>query len=131
MTPPPIHTHTPKTACEHEDLKVLRYPGEHTNREGIANRPDMIMKDTKEKTCILIDVAISADRIVTHRKQERNQIQGFMYTANVEHEMCHYTKSNWSHRSITKVLKKNLQAIPGKHSVDSIQKTAERHTKYG
>jgi hypothetical protein len=29
---------------------------------------------------------------------------------------------------VTKYLKKSLEAIPGKHLTDSIQKTAERHT---
>jgi hypothetical protein len=32
-----------------------------THREVTANRPDIIIKNKKEKTCILIDVAITAD----------------------------------------------------------------------
>ena len=31
---------------------------------------------------------------------------------------------------ITQVLKKNLEAIPGKHSIDSLQKTAILGTSY-
>jgi hypothetical protein len=42
-------------------------------------------------------------------------------TTNVEHEMYDNTGNNWSHRNINKRLTKNLEAIPGK---DSIQKTA-------
>jgi hypothetical protein len=35
-----------------------------TFREVTANRPDIIMKNNKEKTCTLIDVAIPTDRNV-------------------------------------------------------------------
>ena len=51
--------------CEH-DVTVL-----HTDREVTANRPDMIIKNEKEKTCILIDVAIPADRNVTQKEAEK------------------------------------------------------------
>ena len=33
-------------------------------------------------------------------------------------------------RIVTKGLKKNLEAIPGKHSIDSLQKTAVLGTSY-
>jgi hypothetical protein len=36
----------------------------HTGREVTVNRPDIIIKNKKEKTCTLIDVAIPAHRIV-------------------------------------------------------------------
>jgi len=36
----------------------------HTGIEVTANRPDIIIKNRKEKTCTLIDVAIPADRNV-------------------------------------------------------------------
>ena len=36
----------------------------HTDREVRANRPDIIIKNNKEKICTLIDVAIPADRNV-------------------------------------------------------------------
>jgi hypothetical protein len=35
-----------------------------THREVTANRPDTIIKNKKEKTCKLIDVAVPADRNV-------------------------------------------------------------------
>ena len=34
---------------------------QYTQREVTANRPDIIIKNKKEKTCTLIDVAIPAD----------------------------------------------------------------------
>jgi len=33
----------------------------YTGREVAANRPDIIIKNKKDKTCIVIDVAITAD----------------------------------------------------------------------
>ena len=40
----------------------------HTDREVTANRPDIIIKNKKEKTCTLIDVAIAADRNVVQQE---------------------------------------------------------------
>jgi hypothetical protein len=65
------HTHTPEPLCEHEDVTALWNQGVHTEREATANRPDIIIKNKKDKTCILIDVAIPADRIVTQKEAEK------------------------------------------------------------
>jgi hypothetical protein len=73
-----------------------------TDREGVANRPNVIIKNKKEKTCIPIDVAIPVDRSVVQKEAEKEtKIQEFMYkdTMNVEHEMYDYTTSNWSHQN--------------------------------
>jgi hypothetical protein len=59
------HTHTPKPVCEYEDVTVLWNQGVHADREVTANRPDIIIKNKNEKTCMLIDVAIPADTNVT------------------------------------------------------------------
>jgi len=48
----------------------------------------------------------------------------------VEPEMCDYTGNNWSHLNVTKCLRKNVEAIPGKHPVDSLQKTAVLGTSH-
>jgi len=37
----------------------------------IANRPDIIIKNKKEKTCTMIDVAITADRNVVQKEAEK------------------------------------------------------------
>jgi hypothetical protein len=77
---------------------VLWKQGVHTEREVTENRPDVIIKK-KEKTCILTEVAIPADRNVTQKEAEKKIVRGFIYTdtANAEHEMYDYTGSNWSH----------------------------------
>jgi hypothetical protein len=48
----------------------------------------------------------------------------------VELEMYDYTGSNWSHWNNNKVVRKYLKATPGKHSVDSLDKTAMLGTSH-
>ena len=63
------HTHTPKSVCEQEDVRVLWNQAVHTDREVTANRPDVIIKTKKiERKCILIDVAITTDRNVMQKE---------------------------------------------------------------
>ena len=50
--------------------------------------------------------------------------------ANVEHEMYDYTGNNWSHRNSNKIFKEKSGTIPGKHSIDSLQKTAVLGTSH-
>jgi hypothetical protein len=42
--------------------------------------------------------------------------------------MYDYTSNNWSHwnsnEKLMEILWKNLEAVPGRHSTDSLQKTA-------
>ena len=45
-------------------------------------------------------------------------------TTNVEAEMHDYTSNNWSHWNSNEKLRKNLEAVPGKHSIHSLKKTA-------
>jgi len=59
----------PKPVYEEEDVIVWNQ-AVHTDREDTANRPDIIIKNKKEETCTLIDVAIPADRKVVQRKAE-------------------------------------------------------------
>ena len=58
------------------------------------------------------------------------KIQEFVYrdTANVEPEMYDCTSNNWSHWNGNE--KKNLETIRGKHSIDSLQKTAVLGTSH-
>jgi hypothetical protein len=41
-----------------------------------------------------------------------------------------YTGNNWRHRNGSGGLRKNLEMIPGKHSIDSPQKTAMLGTSH-
>jgi len=66
-----VHTHMPKPVYEEGDVTVLWNQAVHTDREVTANRPDIIIKNKKEKTCTLIDVAIPADRNVVQKEGEK------------------------------------------------------------
>jgi hypothetical protein len=52
------YSHIPKPVTEHEDIIVLWNQGIQTDREVLTNKPDIIIKNKKDKTCLLIDVAI-------------------------------------------------------------------------
>jgi hypothetical protein len=62
----------------------------HTDRDVIAYRADTIIKNKKQETCTLIDVAVRANRNVL-------QVLRYRDTTNVEPEMYDYTTYNWSH----------------------------------
>jgi len=99
----------------------------HTGREVAANRPDIIIKNKKEKICKLIDVAIPADRNVVQKEAEKK----LKYK-----RLCIEIQRMWSLKCtiislitgatgiVTRSLTKNLETVPGKHSIDSLQKTA-------
>jgi len=58
--------------CEDGDVTVLWNQAVHTDREVTANRPPIIIKNKKEKTCTLLDVTIPADRNVVQKDAENN-----------------------------------------------------------
>ena len=60
------------------------------------------------------------------RSGKEVQIQEFVYrdATNVEPEMYDCTSNNWSHWNRNEKLKEKFGTIPGKHSIDSLQKTA-------
>jgi len=105
----------------------------HTDREVTANKPDIIIKNKKEKTCTLIDVAIPADRNVEQKEVEKKlKYKGLcteiQRTWNME---CTITPVIIAATGIvTRSLRKNLEAVPGKHSIDSLQKTAVLGTSH-
>jgi hypothetical protein len=98
-----------------------------TEREVTANRPDIIIKNKKEKIYTLIDVAIPADRNVVQKEVEK----WLKYKS-----LCIEIQRMWNLKCtilpvitgatgiVTRSLRKNLEAIPGKRSIDSLQKTA-------
>jgi hypothetical protein len=127
------YTHPTKPVYEQEKVIVLSNQGVYTERELTANRPDVIIKNKKEKTCTLIDVAIPADRNVAQKEAEKKlkykslsiDIQGIW---NMKCMIIPVTTGATG--IVMRSLKKNLKDIPGKHSIDSLQQTAirEHHT---
>ena len=65
------HTQAQASVCEEGDVTVLWNQAVHTDREVTANRSDIIIKNKKEKTCTVIDVAILADRNVVQKEVEK------------------------------------------------------------
>jgi len=61
----------PKSVCEEGDVTVLLNQAVHTGREGTANRPYIIIKNKREKTCTPIDVAIPADKNAVQKEAEK------------------------------------------------------------
>jgi hypothetical protein len=61
------YSRIPKPVTEHEDVTVLWSQGIQTEREVLAYRPDIIIKNKKDKTCLLIDVAIPSDKNVIQK----------------------------------------------------------------
>ena len=51
-------------------MTVLRYQWVNTDREVTTNTSDIIIKNKKEKTYILIDVLIPADRNILQQEVE-------------------------------------------------------------
>jgi hypothetical protein len=123
----------PKPVYEEGDVTVLWNQVLHTDREVTANRSDIIIKNKKEKTCKLIDVAIPPDRNVVQKEAEKK----LKYKS-----LCIEIQRIWNLKCtiiptvigatgiVTKNKKKNLEAVPGKHSIDSLQKTATLGTSH-
>ena len=116
------YTHMPKPVYEEGDVTVLCNQAVHTDREVTANRPDILIKNRKEKTCTLIDVAIPADRNVAQKEAEKK----LKYKSlGIEIQRTWNLKCTiipaiiGATGIVTRSLRKNLE-----HSADSLQKTA-------
>ena len=105
-----------KPVCDHEDVTVLENQGLHTDREIAAKRPVVVIKNKKEKICILIHVTTPAEENATKKEAEKKLIREFMYrdTTNVELEMYDYTNSNWSHWNSNGKFKEKFGSCTGK-----------------
>jgi hypothetical protein len=65
------YEHHPSTVCENEKVSVLWDMPITTDREIKANRPDIVIKDHNNKTCLLIDMTIPSDRNVGLKEFEK------------------------------------------------------------
>jgi len=95
----------------------------HTDSEVTANRPGIKIKNQKEKTCTLINAVIQADRNVTEKEEEKSI--KYESLCGMWNTKCFIIPViSGANGIVTKDLRKNLEAVPGKHSIDSLQKTA-------
>jgi hypothetical protein len=119
------YSHIHKPVCQHEDITVLWNHGVQTDREVLANRPDIIIKNKKDNICLPIDVGIPSERNVIQKESEKE-----LKYNNLSIEI----QRMWNMKcfvipviigatgTVTRGLKKYLETIPEKHSVDSLQK---------
>jgi hypothetical protein len=99
-----------------------------------ANRADIMVKNkTKEGTCTLIDVAIPADRNVVQKEAEKK----LKYKSlGIDIQRMWNLKCTiipviiGTTGIVTRSLRQNLEAVPGKQSIDSLQKTAVLGTSH-
>ena len=122
------YTHTcPRQCMKREMSQCCGIRQYKTDKEVTANRPDITIKNKKEKTCTLIVMAIPADRNVVQKEVEKK----LKYKG-----LCIEIQRMWNMKCtiipviigatgiVTGSLKKNLEAVPEKHLIDSLQKTA-------
>ena len=55
------YEHEPKTVTENDSVTILWDMPIHTDRTIAANRPDIVLRSKKDKTCLLIDMTIPLD----------------------------------------------------------------------
>ena len=62
------YEHHPEPATEGNDVTILWDFTIHNDRSVKADRPDITVKDHKEKTCLLIDMTVPSDRNVSLKR---------------------------------------------------------------
>ena len=91
------------------------------------NKPDIIISDNEKGTCMLIDVATSGDRNVI-KKEAENILKYKDLT--IEIQRMWNVKTNvipvntGATETASKLFRKYVSNIPGKHEVKELQKTA-------
>ena len=121
------YEHVPDPVIETEEKTILWDFSIHTDRTIKANRPDLIIKDKKTKKCLLIDVAVPADKNVTIKEFEKRSKY-----KDLEIEIQRMWKMETEVLPVvigalgvvTKVLKESLRKLPGEVCEKEIQKIA-------
>jgi hypothetical protein len=65
------YSHILKAVTEHEGITVLWNQGEQMDREVLANRHDIIVKNKMARICLLVDVALKTDRNIIQKEAEK------------------------------------------------------------
>jgi hypothetical protein len=91
------------------------------------NKPDIIIRHNKKRTCMLIDVAISGD-INLIKKEAKKILKYKELTTEIQHMWNVKTKVIpviiGATGTISKSFRKYVSNIPGNHEVKELQKTA-------
>ena len=65
------YEHEPSTVTENEKVTILWDMPIQTDREIKANRPDIVVKDKENKTCLLIDMSVPTERNISIKTMEK------------------------------------------------------------
>ena len=65
------YEHEPKTVTENDSVTILWDMPIHTDRTIAANRPDIVLKNKKDKTCLLIDMTIPLNTYTSVKTMEK------------------------------------------------------------
>ena len=65
------YEHEPKTVTWNDSVTILWDMPIHTDRTIAANRPDIVLKNKKDKTCLLIDMTIPLDTYTSVKTMEK------------------------------------------------------------
>ncbi|KAF7650224.1 hypothetical protein LDENG_00129190, partial [Lucifuga dentata] len=118
---------TPPKVVENGRAKVLWDFKFQTDKQLLANQPDMVVVDKQQKRAVVIDVAVPADSNI--RKKEHQKIQRYQGLKE-ELERTWKVKSKvvpvvtGALRAVTPKLGEWLQGIPGTTFEVSVQKSA-------
>jgi phage/plasmid-associated DNA primase len=113
-------THDSLLVNDDDDNTFLWNQELHTDREVKENRRDIIIKNKKGKTCTLIDVAIPVDRNVVQKEAEKKlkyKCLGIVIQRMWNLKCTIIPIITGVTETITRSLRKNLEAISGKHSI--------------
>ena len=129
------YEHKPQPVVEGDNVTLLWDFPIRTDRTIQANRPDIIVKDFKEKTCLLIDMSIPTDQNISAKEfdkiskyKDRNRNRN---TKNVEAKNEYCPSNCWSPRHDKKKgCQKHLDTIPGEPQLKEIQKIIVKSTAH-
>ena len=65
------YEHEPKTVTENDSVTILWDMPIQTERNIAANRPDIVLKNKKDKTCLLIDMTTPLDTNTSGKTTEK------------------------------------------------------------
>jgi hypothetical protein len=123
------YEHVPKSVETSQGGKVTILWNQQVQADRIIpnNKPDIIIRDNENGTCMLIDAAISGNRNLTKKEAEKIlkhidltiEIQRMW---NVKPKVIPVIIGATG--TVSKSFRKYVSSIPGKHEVKELQKTA-------
>ena len=121
------YKHEPKPVTENDLVTVLWDFAIQTDKTIIANRPDIVIRDKKKKTCILIDVSVPSDTntsLKTFEKISKYKDLEIELSKSWKYKMKTVPAIIGALGIINKSTTKYLQQIPGNINFEELQKIA-------